>query len=341
MKHLILLSLTIFISLGARASIPTVEGLFRNGDNPELTGDTVALNVTIEEIQAQALTEDSEMVQMQAPQMDEEQASKKVAQQSFYKLIFSVTKGQPLSMIQVRYTGPQLETNQVIDVKYYENLERTFAQETSFNRLLTFSLISMHGLNHSDGFNELLKRFARDYKPNSELVNQEKKKLYSKYKQHLSEKSEEASPLAPEDPEQLTMVKEVLKSRFYDNTKKAKLIRTNNEFLWEVNLDTVKAQFSHDQRMLKKMNVTNFNGEVQVDIGPYFAANGNFQLPSFILVKHSTGEEAKISFSGYQDFNSRNKRFTERVTDYEKYLQQNLPQLREQRALLPATEYMY
>lgn len=339
MKHLFSLSLGLFLSLAVQANIPTVEGLFRNGDNPELTGDTVALNVVIEETQAQV--ESVEMVQMQEAQSTDEQPLERAKQQSFYKLIFSVTKGQPLSLIQVRYTGPQLETNQVIDVKYFENLERTFAQETSFNRLLTFSLISMHGLNRSTGFNELLKRFARDYKPNSELVNQEKRKLYSRYKQHLSEKSEGPSPLAPEDPDQMTVVKEVLKSRFYDNTKKAKLIRTNNEFLWEVNLDTVKAQFSHDKRMLKKMNITNFNGEVQVDVGPYFAANGSFQLPSFILVKHSSGEEAKLSFSGYQDFNSRNKRFSERVTDYEKYLQGNLPRLREQRSLLFATEYMY
>lgn len=335
MKYLFSLSLTLFLSFSASASIPAVEGLFRNGDNPELTGDTVAINVVVEEVQAQIESSEIE------PAPAEEPEQQKVVAQSFYKLIFSVVKGQPLSMIQVRYTGPQLETDQVIDVKYFENLQRTFTQETSFNRLLTTSLITMHALNHSDGFNEMLKRFARDYKPNSELVNQEKRRLYSKYKQHLSEKDEGPSPLTPEDPEQMMVVKEVLKSRFYDNTKKAKLIRTNNEFLWEVNLDTVKAQFSHDQRMLKKMNITNFNGEVQVDVGPYFAANGNFQLPSFILVKHSSGEEAKISFSGYQDFNSRNKRFSERVTDYEKYLQQNLSRLREQRALLPVTEYMY
>lgn len=336
MKAILFFTIPFFVALSAYGSIPSVEGLFRGGDNPDIAGDTIAVNVFISETQPS--TSDQQVVQT-VVEGDQETLIK--VKESFFKLIFSVTPGRPIGLIQVRYSAAGLETNQVAQVKYIENLEKSFAQEPSFNRLLAYALITMHSLNKSSGFDELLKRFARDYKSNAELLNQDKKRLYTKYKEHLASKSEELSPLEPESDEEKERVNEILGSRFYDNTGKAKLIRTNNEFLWEVNLDTLKAYFNHDDRLLKKIVMTNFNGEVQVDVGPYFKATGDFKLPSFVLVKHSTGEEAKITFSGYQDFNSGNKRFLDRAEDYEKFTQKNISSQLVNKEQLHVVEYMY
>lgn len=308
--------LVLLVTFNVQASIPTVEGLFRNGSNPALSGDTVAINVSFVEEELIA-TEEGEAAQNINP----------IQQQSYYKLIFSTVSGQPLKAIQVRYFSDGMGINEVLSVKNFENIKATLAQESSFERLLTYSFVLMYALNDSSGFSEFLKRYARGYVPNQEMLNKEKISLYEKYKDHLRTKNEGISPLEPEEVEEKENVTQILSAPFYRGERKATLVRNGPVFLWEVNLDTFKAQFDHTNRQLVKMNVTTFEGEVEVDIGPYAAVNGEFVMPVFILLRYDSGKKVKILLSGYQDFNSRNKKFHERYTEYQKFLEQSQKRL--------------
>lgn len=324
MKKALLFIVSSLISLNLVASIPTVEGLFRNGANPDLNGDTVAINMMISETRPNEELNTAETIE------------------SYYKLIFGVTKGAPLRMIQVRYIDSALNTNQVVAVRSFENFRTVIADDSAFERVLAHSLVLMHALNDSSGFNSLLKRYSRGYLSNNELVNQDKRRIYGRYKDHMREKQDGPSPLSPTDPEDKKALNEIMAARFYEDTKKVKMIRQGGEFFWEVNLDTFKAQFDHSTRQLRRMSINTFQGQAQIDIGPYAAVNGTFEMPAFVLIRYEDGRQSRISFSGYQDFNSRNKRFQERISDYQKFMQQSLQRISsEQVSSLPVVRYMY
>lgn len=320
----------------AFASGPTVEGLFRNGSNPALVGDTVAMNIKFVE---QTLSVKQETAEG-AEEVNSDEAPQ--TQESFYKVIFSMSSGQPLKALQVRYLYEAMEIDQVLSVKNFENLNATLAQESSFERLLVYSFILMYGLNDSSGFSEFLKRYGRGYVTNKEMVNKEKINLYEKYKEHLRSESEGPSPLEPETEQDKENVAKILSAPFYKGERNATLVRNGPEFLWEVNLDTFKAQFDHTNRKLMKINVATFEGEVEIDVGPYVAVNGEFELPTFILLRYDSGRSVKIYFSGYQDFNSRNKKFAERYTDYQKFQEQSQKRMGQSKDIIPApSKFMY
>jgi hypothetical protein len=316
------------LSFNLVAAKPTIEGLIRNGNNPELIGNLVMVKLAIEEIA------NHEILQKTNVENAEEFKAKlepllmeRKVEPKFIKFVFSLEKKDKIGLIQLEYSDGSMKNEFLDKVGYFPNLIKDVDLDAKLERSLFYSLVTMFSLNDSRTMSALFKKLDLEYKTNKELMNPEKISLLNRYKLYLGkikespeEKEELINPLKPQDEELNQKVKEVLGSSMYHKGEKVSLIRKGGKFFWEVALTNINALFTNDEQRIENLKIRTIDGEIKTTFGEYLLFNGIQELPKIMMIKSLNHRIYKAKFIDYKIYNSK-KKFYKRVENYKKLLE--------------------
>ncbi|EQC43393.1 hypothetical protein [Bacteriovorax sp. Seq25_V] len=313
--------LVLLLTLNTFAAIPTMEGLFRNSINPDITDNLIVVNVKA------------------SVKPHEEEA---VADTAFYKVLINNTSGERKEVIIAKYATAEMDNDHIIDVKFLSNEMDLLKEENRTMRNLNFATLSMFTTNSSVMISKIIKKFDSNYTLNSELVNLEKKELFAKYKKYLINKNEydkkkkqmkkdgitveegaalvePVSPLTSEDEEEKKRIEGMLTGSIYNQQTHIKLSKDGAEFFWNIETDRLTAKFKNETHQLKSLKLNMEIDEVAIIPNDYVTFK-QYQLPKKYLFKNKQYEN-EIEIVNYYTFQSKNKSFSERVSEYKKIIE--------------------
>lgn len=326
MKNKLLL-LCIFTVNSLWASVPTTEGLFRNNNNSDVQASLVMVTLQVQKaLNKEALEqpiEESPVSEKEAIRSEEER-SKKVN----IKYLFSVNDDEDVEVIRVTYRPGKMDDENIISVQYYKNLEQGVVNNPEMKGLV-LSLMSSLALNRSQEMSAFLKKVSKNYRSNQELIDPEKRDLYSKYKKYLKLTKEDESlkeslenPLEPQD-EEIRKTVEIIKERpFLQKDPHVTLEKKNTHFLWKVDLDVLDAVFDGKTQRLMKLDYTKPEEKLTISLDDYILFNGTNELPKIIKMSTSTNTYT-LRTSSHVQLNLGTKSMWNRYNDYLVKLKKN------------------
>lgn len=323
MKKLVLLTILISIQNLAMASVPTVEGLFRNSSNKEITAEGIIVAYSIEEQQNELLMQKTEG-EVLSNELETEMLKEKSKPIYVRETLYKLTDSKTIQSIKYLYNSAEMKTKDLIKFKYSPNYKAKIINEFNVNKRLLSSLKMMYLRNDSETIGTLLKDKGNNYLSNKEILNSDKTKLLNSYKEYLIATKEDpdlraelSSPLNPTDMEEKGKVLDLMKKNIYQKTNQVNLVKIQNEFRWQVDLGTINAEFTNEGHRLKKLTLQS-NGNIEVTTGDHVLFNGIHELPKVIIFKSSNDRVYKIRFISLKHYQSYKKSFTKAIQNLSK-----------------------
>jgi hypothetical protein len=281
------IKLIVLFSVTVSAAIPTTEGLFRNGNNADVSATLVTARFLI--------TRDLSELIMEKTSEDSPANESELLQQRptplYVKYNFSIDKYDRVQVIQSIYSNGKMKKESLLDVRYISNLKDKIKKSPK-RKAIFYALISSFVLNRSTEMSEFLKLKSKDFKTNKELLDPEKKALYEKYKRYLAVTKEDKSllesmdnPMNPTDPEAQKAVS-LLKDRpFMQKDPSVSLQKTSSGFYWNVSLDVLNASFDSENFRLEKLSFGEIEKSLKFSFSDYILFDGTHELPKHIKIK--------------------------------------------------------
>lgn len=299
---IILVLMCSFYTYISSAAIPSAEGLFRNPNNQDLTGNFVRVALLLEELSTSSVT-------------GNEEESPLTLKKKFLKYIFSIDKDRRVKLIQIEYIGEKMRDWDISKVSYFPNIFSNLRKDSNYSRVSFYSQLMMFALNDSRGMSIFLKKINSDYELNRHIMNKEKVRLFKKYKNYLVRinknkdlRKKLTSPFHPADDEKGLKLKEILSSRTYKETEKVNLIRKGGKFYWSLGLDKAKALFENKTHRIKSFSVDTGRGHLEYEFGQFVSLDGIHELPQNIYFRGLDEKKYRISFLSYKNFTSKLKK---------------------------------
>lgn len=282
MKNCLLGFLLTLISMSVFAA-PTMEGLFRNGNNPDLSGDLVVVTFSVEELPTEA--------------------SKELLPTRYVKLFMSRSSSR-VEALQTDYVDSRFAEASTQKSFYRSQVSEDLKEAKSLERPLFFSLLSTLLLNDSRPMNQFFKSYGTGFKTNREAMNPEKIELLHKYKNYLIAVSEEGGSVKDAikaskegDAEERAKAMEVIATGVYEKSERVRLTREGGQFYWSVDLGQVKALFTNEEHRLKKVQMTLEPGKmIELECGEYALMDGVHELPKTITLRDSSNSLFRLTF---------------------------------------------
>lgn len=291
MRFLILL--VSFFTVSALAYVPTVESLFRNGSNPDVTVNGVSLTISVKKIQAGA----------KATSNQEGSLLLETKAEDFYKIFFTRLGQDVMKVAQTRYSNNTFNESSLEDKQYYPNFTAYTIKGTPEESEKGI----FHGLLRSLIFNDgeyminYLKSQGISVKLNSEILNRQKVEHLASYKHYLlainkdrTARKSLPNPLRPEDPAARDKVEQVMNEPMYIDQKQVQIFRDNGELSWMINVGSFEAIVSYKKRQIQKIKFKSQLGELEIICKDYWLANGTHSMPRYIMVKDYKAETYQI-----------------------------------------------
>lgn len=314
----ILTAIFILLTFSSNSSVPTVEGLFRNGNNEEVAAGLVMIKAMVSSEVSKSLMETPSG---EVPPEKEQQALEEEDKKYFVKFLLSAEKEERLELIQVIYSSGKMKDDEILSVRYYSNLREKILKSPT-RLALFYSLLSSHAMNRSDEMSAFLKLNSKNYRSNEDLVDKEKKALYTRYKRYLTVIKEDESlketmdnPLKPEDPEVSKVVEEIKKRPFMVRDENVSLRKTQNGFQWALNLDVLEAFFDNEHYRLEKLLYGQLDKNTVFSFDDYILFDGTHELPKNIKIT-SPSETVAIRTLSLNHLNLSNKSMSFRYGEY-------------------------
>ncbi|MCF8058053.1 MAG: hypothetical protein K9K67_02060 [Bacteriovoracaceae bacterium] len=322
-----LILIIIFTITNISASVPTVEGLFRNGNNADVLTNLIMIKMMVEnDVSEMLMAKESSKV---SAELEKQALEEKTKKPLYVKFLLSAEPEDRVQLIQITYTDGKMDDNQVADVRYFSNLKEKILKSPS-NLALFYSVLSSLALNRSNEMSEFLKRNSKVYKDNRELIDPEKRALYDKYKRYLSVVKEDSSlkdtmdnPFRPEDPEVLKVVNAIKNRPFMMKDQNVSLVKTQNGFFWTVKLDVMEAVFSNKDYRLEKLKYGPFEKTLIFNFDDYILFDGTHELPKNIKIS-SEENTVKLRMLSLSHLTLKNKSMALRYGEYRDALKDNV-----------------
>jgi len=270
---------------------PTVEGLFRNSSNKEISSNTVVFKYMIKKTVSTVSSQSNQSLGTNATSM---QRPLSQPQPLYLKLIFSLEEEGKINMIQVLYSKSTMAEEDLLDVAMISDLEQHLVSNPGQNirKGLLYSLILSMGLNNSSSIINFLKNLNIGIHKNDELVFAQKAELLNKYKNYLQTVKDDpdikaalVSPLSPESLEDRHNIQEILKQSHYRNMGYIKLQKENSEFYWNIKMENFEARFSNEKHQLREMKLVHSDQIFELKFSHYILYDGIHELPKFMIFK--------------------------------------------------------
>ena len=146
-------------------------------------------------------------------------------------------------------------------------------------------------------------------------------KLLRAYRTYLANnkgRGDANSPLNPADPQNKAKVVELFRANTFERAKNIELTKVDNEFMWKVDWKSTQAYFSNEERRLRKLEFTNGDLNARLEANEYVMFNGTNELPKFITIKDTKGQNAKMQILGLDTKTNREKKLSERYEEAKK-----------------------
>lgn len=311
------------------ATIPTLEGLFRNPSSPELDKDLSVITFKMN-------------ISKKVEVLTEEVTSETLTSEAFYKYIFETAEGGKNQSILAKYDSRELDNNTIKHLEILEN-EQKILEEQDFLKKLIHSVFYMYGKNSSKVFSNILKEVSPDYMTNEELINKEKQELLGKYKDYLVQKKdyeekmkaltesgavetkteeeglieEPKSPLQPEEEEEKEKVTKIISDSMYTKTNFVTLKKEGKKFFWSVDLTNVSGKFTNEEHQMKYLKLTKDQVDYEVFMNDYVTYSGQYLLPKMFKIKYKD-TEIQVEVMNFYSIKSKKTTFDQRISDYKK-----------------------
>lgn len=305
--------LSLILSITVSAT-PTVEGLFRNVNNKEPTGNLILVTAMVSQMKSEVENKED-----QPEVVTVENSQQLVTKPAFFKWLISLEKEQSIDVIQVSYADQSLKESYVKSSKYLPDLKKIIESDSSLERGMFYGLMGVLVLNDAAVLKNILTKYSQGFISNKDLMSKEKIYLYQKYKNFLEKRqNDEAliSPLEPEDPEKQTAVNEVLKSPMYKDAGNVSLKREAGDLYWHVDLKSINALFGNEDHRLRKLEYQSPLGDIKIIADEYVLFNGTHELPKTMIFNDMAGKNWRVQFTGLSHLNTRSTPFTKRAKEY-------------------------
>jgi len=325
MKNRILL-IVIFSIANLWASVPTTESLFRNNNNSDVQASLIMVTLqaqrSMNKETLEESPEDTNVLEKEVLREDDEDEKVNL------KYLFSVNDSDEVEVIRVIYKLGKMSDKNIIGVQYYKNLRR-YIVGGNYEKGLMLSLFSFLALNRSNEMSAFLKKNSSNYRSNQELIDPEKRDLYTKYKKYLKLIKEDEglkesldNPIAPKDPE-IRKIVEAIKARpFLQRDPYVTLEKNNNHFLWKVGLDVLDAIFDGKTQRLMKVYFKKLNNTISITMDDYILFNGTNELPKNIEI-NDAAHTYSLRTSANAQLNLGSKSMKTRYNEYLTKLKEN------------------
>ena len=238
-----------------------MEGLFYNGDNPPLRGNTVEVLLL-----AQSAS---------SPYREE------MGESAYLHLTFFRPSDYRLDLLQVLSKGPEMTSGNILRSSLLKNLTRKMKSDHRRERVLFYSLLEMFFFNNSRSLSVLFKSVEPSFVTNQEAVNPQLWAFYQKYARHLRS-VKEAKAQGQTAQRTMPWPKKMREQSFYRISDAVSLVKRGRGFFWAVNLEHLTAFFGNEDHRLTELNLVLPHGEVQV-MAMGLVPFSIYKLPKIIL----------------------------------------------------------
>ena len=299
-----------FFFVGEVVSIvPTLEGLFRHGANPNIAGELVVMKALIKK---------------------EEKAFREEEAPIHIKLIFSLEVKGRIQLIQALYQNGRMEDSALLNVGYFRSLNKAVLQTPSLAQGAFYSLLSFLVSNESSTMMSFLKKRYPPIKSNKEIINKNKMALLEEYKKYLmaiknspSGRPSLRNPMRSSDANVRRKIAFLLNAQTFTDENAISLKKEGQRYYWMIDQEGLTAKFENDTHRIKYFRLIDFDGKIEVDFGTYLAFNGTHQLPKEILFGLTNEKTYRIrvtSLSHLALSSRQTKTMKERYSEYRKKL---------------------
>jgi hypothetical protein len=294
-KKFALIVLSVFLSFNCYAYRPSYDVLFKNNGNPIYSGETTSADIAIKEMSSG----------------------------TSYKMKVQFSRFQKKEYMLQALFDQGFSQNDVLKVSRVSNIEaNNFSKSNNPMVYLFYGLLEMYLSNNNQIIVNGLKQFDINILKSQNLVNKDQQKLLQEYlyfsrKKARGRAGERDNPLRSSDPAKQTIINNILKESFYENSQKAKLVRINQRFMWSIEEKKFKAFFDQQTRKLVTLELPDFNKLTFTPVD--MLVFGNFySAPKKIVIEEAGVPKFEITFESLTNFRDNIDMFQSRAAAWQK-----------------------
>jgi hypothetical protein len=251
----------IFFNFNAFSYVPTVESLFRNANNPEVTTNALVLNLSIKKVDNQSVTP------------------------AAVKLVYNSFNDSSLKLTQLLFSTESFSDAELLDKKYMGSFTtKNFHLDNSLEKGLLFASLNTLLINDSGLMLEYLKELGVGVKYNDELIVGEKMQLINRYKNFLGKPSE-INPLRPENDDERKKIEKIMKESFYNKSNLISFGKWDNFVGWNIRDEKFEAFFENHSRKLLRLSYKTEKGTIEIIYKDYILYDGIHSFPRYIYLR--------------------------------------------------------
>lgn len=286
----------------AFAYVPTVESLFRNGENPDVSANGISVTFTLK---------------------------KNGENDEYYRIFFTKNNSEGLRVAQAKYKDASYSEDSLVH-KYYLSSFTPYSIKPlpeQMDRGLFYNSLYSMVFNGGTYLVNYLKSAGAPVKLNSELINRQKVEYLADYKRYLvmigkdrGAKKSEVNPLKPEDPAARDRVERVMNESMYVDTRQSALARVDGDMVWLVTAGAFEGVVSYKKRNILKLHMKTDKGDVEITAKDYWLANGTHSLPRFMMIKNSSGDVFQLEFKNLKHYLEKEEDLVKRLSRWDQIL---------------------
>lgn len=312
---MIFLFFTLSLVYNALAYVPTVESLFRNGSNPDITSNGLMIPFQVKKIFGEA-------------KRNEVVSSPITSGGDFFK-IYMTKSNDTLKVSQTQYTSGSYSDNVLVHKIYYSNLTPfTFrADVENVEKSIFYGLLNSIALNNGAHLLSYLQSLEIPVKLNSEIINREKIELLADYKRYLvlikkdkSAKKTEVHPLRPTDQAAKERVDSIMAESMYTDLKQVRIGKDEGKMVWFVEAGPFTSTFSYKERQILKVKYVSSAGEYELIFKEYWKSNGIHHFPKSAIIKTFSGNQYEVDFGQVRHFVDSEDNLIKRLRNWDQAL---------------------
>jgi hypothetical protein len=298
-----------FCSTSAFAYIPSVDSLFRNGNNIDVGDSTVVANIIITKINSA----DSAEVATEP-------------QRSGHKFLFSSQVPGLSEFLQIDYRNVLFTPETINEVKRKKKLNLNSLSEELFETKLFYGLFKSLILNRSDLMTSFLNKIDPRVLPNKSILNKEQLALLNKYKAYLRNLNNKVegieNPLNPISIEKRKEIKDILSKSLITDASNVKRVFENKKFYLYYKSDVLELKFENETHQLRSIKVKNGESEISIEMLNYVLFSGGFEFPEEINIKLANGDHFQVILKKLMLLKDSEQSYSKRLGRYKKQLKE-------------------
>lgn len=293
----------VLFSLSSFASGPNMEGLFRNLSSGDATGNVQILKLRMVPLEIDGQKENSE-------------------ESKYIKMVFSIEDSQ-VDLFQLEYKNANFSDSEVVRVRHFPSLNKVVMSDGNIERSIFYGLLSMFATNLSKPLVFVLRKLDPDFLLNSNILNEEQVRIYSKQRRHLvsvrsgATQASAPSPLRPATDDEKKKISETMNQDMYKKSENVNLVRENNNFYWQIKLSKIEALFSNKDFSILKLKIMQKESNYEYSFANYTMMSGESFLPQKIIYKNPNDKLFETQIFSFESVTATKQKIVERYKSLE------------------------